>query len=186
MYKKSKQNQYRTKCPSCGGHKLIKYGKDKGVQKYKCSSCGRISRDKNYNLEINNKNNRLILSALLRLINIDFGSTCNEYLDVNLQDILNPTLIDADELKKITFRVNSLDRLDAYGNDPKDNGTKNINCYNPRVVLCKNGNTIEIIKLPKFENREILHKINSYTYKRTICLVNSYRYRKIKVRHQIH
>lgn len=186
MNGKSKEKK---KCPHCNKETLIKYGIDKGIQKYKCKNpdCKKISRDQNCSFKIKNKTQKAIISALMELIESEYDSTRNKTYTMDMKYILNPELVDDDEFKKLKFRYRAFDRMDTYGMDSKDNGTKNINCFNPKVVLCKTGNTIEIIKLPEFHNKELSQKINKYKYKRTVCLVNSYKYLKgkIKSKHNI-
>lgn len=122
-------------CPFCESEKIVKYGKYKQTQKYRCVKCKSIFREKNYTIV--KKEEKLLTIALLNLIKKNFdGITSSRYTDFDLADIMPQKNIDEKEFKNVSIGIKNSVR-----------GCPSIHCNNPKVVLCLAGNEIRIIKL---------------------------------------
>lgn len=144
-------------CPRCGAkQKIVKYGKYKNTQRFKCKKCKKIFLEKNYT--ISKRSEKILAMSLLNLIKKNIiGATPNLYTNFDLSQIMPNENINEKEFKEVSIVIKNMS---------KDDDT--VNCNNPRVVLCLVNNEIRIIKILKefiYEDSEDLnkgHKISLY------------------------
>ena len=147
MKKEFKENLLVKECPRCSSVDFVHNGTDKGIQKFKCSDCGRIFRNKNYTIKT--KTDRKLISALINILESDIKPTKKKYVNYDILSDMKSTMIDNKRLCNTTFLVKSLKLKETF--EYEGYNLRNLNCYNPVAIFCQVDNEIRIIKLPKYE-----------------------------------
>lgn len=143
---------------------LIKFGKQKGLQRYRCKNCGKtfvVSGNIKYE-----RRTRSVVSLLLNLLK-------NDFFDKNkLDEAIAISTNFSENVKKIKFDT-------SYSTKQ---GSFDINCFNPKLLICEDDKNITFIKISSGNL-----KPNSYhewgaddnkddTSKRTITILDSLDY----------
>ena len=119
-------------CKYCHADKnyLIKFGKQKSLQRYRCKNCGKtfvVSGNVKYE-----RRTRSVVALLLNLLK-------NDFFDKNKLDEAIAISTDFNEnVKKIRFDTSHRNKL----------GDFNINCFNPKLLICEDDKNITFIKIP--------------------------------------
>lgn len=109
---------------------LIKFGKQKGLQRYRCKNC-----DKTFVVSGNIKYERRTRSVVSLLLNL----LKNDFFDKNKLDEAIELSVDfSDKVKKIKFDTSHSAKL----------GDFNISCFNPKLLICEDDKNITFIKIP--------------------------------------
>lgn len=145
--KKSLLNLDNITCPKCNKKEnVVKNGKYKDTQKYKCKSCEIIFKEKNY--KITNKREKELAMALLNLIKLNPTNISSDNSEIlNLSKVLANN-IDEKEFKDVSVKIKSVKW-----------GSSSVQCNSPKIVICLVNNTIEIIRLPDYITKTE-HKMN--------------------------
>lgn len=134
-------------CPKCEKiDKLIKYGKRNNIQRYKCKRCNYVFPEKRKRVKYLAKE-KTLLALLVSLMNSEKGNLAKTALK-NVSDVL--TQIENYQLVEKQSTKNDL-----------------IFCYNPRILVCDNGNgNIVIFRIPDREKSANQIKIIDDDYSR--------------------
>ena len=135
--KKIKEKKDNLECPFCHKLQTVKYGKYKNTQKYKCKSCERIFKEKNY--VIKEKNEKKLVSVLLNLTKIAPDDITGKF---KLSNLLPDGKFDEKAFKNISVAIQKVP-----GNH------ESIKCKNPKIIIYLDGDTINIIRLPDYNSR---------------------------------
>lgn len=119
-------------CPKCGSDKTIKHGKKAGVQRFRCKECKRTFIETRKRIKYTSKE-KAFLSMLLNFIE---RLENNEH--ITIQEAINN--IDEDKVNINNFRL--IQRVSS--------NKAEIHCYAPKILICKEYDTITIYKI---ENR---------------------------------
>lgn len=109
---------------------LIKFGKQKGLQRYRCKNCGKtFVNSGNIKYE---RRTRSVVSLLLNLLKNDF------FNKNKLDEAIAISTNFSENVKKIKFDT-------SYSTKQ---GNFDINCFNPKLLICEDDKNIIFIKVP--------------------------------------
>ncbi|CCZ51556.1 unknown [Acinetobacter sp. CAG:196] len=134
-------------CPKCQKvDKVIKHGQRNNIQRYKCKRCNHVFSEKRKRVKYT-ANEKVLLALLVSLINSERGNLAKTAIK-NVSDVLQN--IENYKLIEKQSRKNDL-----------------IFCYNPRILVCDNGNgNIVIFRIPDREKSSNQIKIIDDEYSR--------------------
>lgn len=148
-------------CPECESKNPIKHSRINGKQRYKCTFCGRTFNEDS-TIERYTKKDLRFLSMIVNFLDSEpqEGRTLKDYLN-EAKEEWHPCV------RKIKSQEHDYS---------KDDRTPSIQCYNPRVIICKNDQgEIDIIKLPTCSFEE-----DSSTQTITMKIFNSNKHEVVK------
>lgn len=130
------------KCPYCDSES-IKYGKRYEIQRYRCKNKHKqhVFYDPSFTKQTYQRNSKRILSLLLNLLDNDF------FNEIDLEKALNPN----DKYYKYAREI----KFDTRYNKNANITHFDINCYNPKLLICQDDKNITFIKIPPFEQEKI-------------------------------
>ncbi len=130
------------KCPYCDSES-IKYGKRYEIQRYRCKNKHKqhVFYDPSFTKQTYQRNSKRILSLLLNMLDNDF------FNENDLEKALNPN----DKYYKYARETKFDTRYNKNVNIPQFD----INCYNPKLLICQDDKNITFIKIPPFDHEKL-------------------------------
>lgn len=168
-------------CPYCGADSKRHSKNPNGKIAYRCTNkkCrGKYGKKKSKNVYFTEKKNfnltekeMTCLKAILALIKMEDEKITNKFLRANILSKINRVKISDKTLQELEFEIKVLTKDNINDNNHYKNRTKPISCYNPRVLICQDGNKISLIKFPVHEFKEA-STAESHKLQQKISLVN--------------
>jgi len=139
------------KCPICGCE-AIKYGKRNNMQRYRCKNkhTQHVFYDPTIEKQEYQRNSKRILSLLFNMLE-------NNFFDENdLEKALKPT----DKFYKSARKVYFNTKYD------KNKNIQNfeIECYNPKLLICQDRQSITFIKIPPYDFEKFRNQLKPENY----------------------
>lgn len=127
-------------CPKCKQKAAIKYGKQNGVQKYRCYACRKLVYDKRPKLSAKDKD------FLIKLLNLIYIKQ-DKYIDI--KEILNVINKNPQEIKDIDTSIFEFKNL--VENEP-------IKTSNPKILFCNENGKLVMYRF----NHKFIKKHDDY------------------------
>ena len=94
---------------------------------------------------------KAFLTAILALIKMNRSPTADKFIEIDILTKLKETDISIKDLKNLKFEIKSFEKNDINNYKTFWNRAKKIDCFNPRIIICQDGNKISFIKLPLYD-----------------------------------
>lgn len=154
------------KCLYCESKNIKKNGKFNGKQRYRCKDCGKTWSESHKCADFSKTETRQ-LSLLLNLI--------DEIIDNKV--ILRNSKV-APQLFKERSRIN---KKQIQFHDIKISGDIEIDCYKPTLLICQDGDLIDIYRIPKGNLIECAAEEDESKSQRIITIKDSVKNKSCKI-----
>lgn len=161
---KTHKTVLEAKCPYCGGtckrHSINKKGAnvfvctDKNCPRAKAKNKKKIYFTEKQENELTEKEADY-LSVILGLLRFEHPPTKRKFIKFNIISAIKRHIASLKTIKNLEFEIKSLKPEEVNYQNTQVFRAKPIYCYNPKIIICQNGNKISIIKLPEHEFKEV-------------------------------
>ena len=161
---KREKSTVKAECPYCGEvckrHSVNNKGSNVFVcQNKKCPKVNEKNKSKIYFTEkvINEltPDEANYLGAILSLLRFEQPPTGRKFVKINILSAIKRHLASSKTLGSLEFEIKSLKPEEVNYQNTQYFKAKPISCYNPKLVICQDGNKISIIKLPEHQFKEV-------------------------------
>lgn len=155
MSRKSSENNPTCIDPNCGGL-TVKHDTRNGVKRYRCKKCGKVFKNPAEETYKYNRREKQIISVLLNMLEHDF------WKETDLNKAFAHAIKNTDRYYKYAKNI----RFDTR-NVKKIESKININCFQPKLIICQDEQNITFIQIPsfKYENEDYIpFTYNNYDY----------------------